>query len=221
MPQRRSYPACMWRSQQLAAITAPIGGEVRLLGWIKKLTGRPQPLSGCELPIDQGLFDGPGDQLYQAIAAHWSEADSNYRPMPNARDRVDDLERRYALRLPEDFRNYLIHASPSEIYWDHIGTQWWTITEIKNIPDECPDGPVGGPNPEIEAERDHYLVFADFLIWCYAWAICCSDGPNRGKIALIGGAPDGFVADSFREFMKLELTNDAVIHVGRKRHSER
>lgn len=194
---------------------APTEGVVRLLGWIKKLTRKSQPSSSCELPINQSLFDGPGGDLYSAVAAHWAASDTDYRPLPNAQACVEELERRYALRLPEDFRDYLTHASPSQTYWDHIGTQWWTINEIKNIPDECPDGPVGGPNPEIEAERDYYLVFADFLIWCYAWAICCSDGPNRGRVALIGGAPDGFVADSFREFVALELTDDACIHIGR------
>lgn len=127
---------------------------------------------------------------------------------------VEDLERRYSLRLPEDFRSYLLHAAPTSIWMDDIGTQWWSATEIKSLPDECPDGAIGKTNPDIERESAQYLVFADYLIWCYAWAICCSEGPNRGKVALIGGAPDMFVADSFQEFLRLELIDAIEIHGG-------
>lgn len=97
---------------------------------------------------------------------------------------------------------------------DNIGTQWWSIDEIKSYRDECPDGSPGQSNIEIEQERDSYLVFADYLIWCYAWAVCCSEGPNRGKVALVGGMPDAFVAGSFREFMQLEFADAPVIHIG-------
>jgi len=97
---------------------------------------------------------------------------------------------------------------------DDIGTQWWSLAEIKAIPDECPDGPPGQINDEIEREKQKYLIFSDYLIWCYAWAICCSDGPNRGKVALIGGLPDAFVAGSFREFLRLQLSDAREIHQG-------
>jgi hypothetical protein len=127
---------------------------------------------------------------------------------------VEALERRYSLRLPEDFRSYLLNAAPSTTFMDDIGTQWWALDEIKSISDECPDWPPGQVIAEIEQEKDAYLVFADYLIWCYAWAICCSDGPNRGRIALIGGLPDAFVADSFREFLLLALSDAQEIHVG-------
>jgi len=95
---------------------------------------------------------------------------------------------------------------------DDLGTQWWSLKEIKPVSIECPDGSPGRATPAIESERDTYLVFSDYLLWCYAWAICCSDGPNRGKVALIGGSPDGFVAPSFGEFVKLELADAQSIH---------
>ena len=75
-------------------------------------------------------------------------------------------------------------------------------------------GEVHGAEQQGRAEKHAYLIFSDYLIWCYAWAICCSDGPNRGKIALIGGLPDAIVAGSFRQFLLLELTDDLSIHQG-------
>lgn len=50
------------------------------------------------------------------------------------------------------------------------------------------------------------------MIWCWAWAICCSEGPNRGKVAMIGGQPNHFVADSFRDFLAMALADDLRIH---------
>lgn len=170
-----------------------------------------QPITE-RMTIDSSLFEGPAPALYQALAGHWSSSDASMATAPDASLWIDALERRYAVRIPEDFKQYLLHASPRETYWDDIGTQWWPAHAIKNIPDECPDGPPGGINPAIESERDKYLIFADYLIWCYAWAICCSEGENRGKIALIGGIPDIFVASDFREFLKLELDDAPRIH---------
>lgn len=155
-----------------------------------------------------------GLRLYEALSAHWAASNRGFYSRSDTRADVEALEERYSLTLPEDFRAYLLHAAPSATFMDDIGTQWWAAHEIKSISDECPDGPPGQINPEIEREKDAYLVFSDYLIWCYAWAICCSGGPNRGKIALIGGQPDAFVAENFREFLRLELIDDLAIHQG-------
>jgi hypothetical protein len=133
-------------------------------------------------------------------------------PMPDAERRVAELEQRYGISIPEDFRLYLLNAAPSGYYMDEIGTAWWTLADIRNIPDECSEDMLDDQrNPAVVAEQKRYLVFADFLIWCYAWAICCSDGEHRGKIALIG-AGDPFVAESFAHFVELELNDDPAIH---------
>lgn len=165
------------------------------------------------LPIDPALFGQGGASLYKALGSYWASSDPTTYTRATDWD-VGALEERYSLQLPDDFRAYLIYAAPSVTFMDDIGTQWWAQAEIKSISEECPDGPPGQINPEIERENNAYLIFSDYLIWCYAWAICCSDGPNRGKIALIGGLPDTFVADTFGDFMRLELTDDLAIHPG-------
>lgn len=111
---------------------------------------------------------------------------------------VEALERRYGVRLPDDFKAYLLAQAPAEEScddWDYI---WWPVHRIRNIPDEY-EHPVD--NAAVAAEAPTYLFFADYMIWCWAWAICCSDSINRGKVAVIGGAPDRFVAASFSDFM--------------------
>lgn len=184
-----------------------------MFSWLKR-SKRSLALRPAALPIDPALFEQDGASLYGALSAHWAANNRDFYTASVTGADVEALEKRYSLHLPEDFRAYLLHAAPSSTFMDDIGTQWWGVNEIKSISDECPDGPVGQINPEIEREKDAYLVFSDFLIWSYAWAICCSSGPNRGKIALIGGQPDGFVANSFREFLRLELTDDIAIHHG-------
>lgn len=185
-----------------------------MFDWLKRSKRSTGLRSTKTLPIDRALFEQRGAGLYEALSTHWALSDpSNYTRRGTSRD-VEALEKRYSLRLPEDFRAYLIHAAPSTTFMDDIGTQWWPPSEIKSISDECPDGPAGQINHEIEQEKDAYLVFSDYLIWCYAWAICCSNGPNRGKIALIGGLPDTIVANNFRHFLLLELADDQAIHQG-------
>jgi len=191
-------------------------GATSMIRWFKTKQAAA-PLPTRPIVIDAALFDGEGKPFYQALAAAWKAADPNTYEQDEDSPEIAALERRYSIRLPEDFRSYLLHAVPKTKFIDDIGTQWWSLAEIKSIPDECPDGPPGQINEEIESEKHTYLIFSDYLIWCYAWAICCSDGPHRGKVALIGGSPDAFVADSFREFVRLELSDAQEIHQGAKR----
>ena len=120
------------------------------------------------------------------------------RAAPDAQERIGALESRYGICLPDDFRRYLLEVAPPEELWDDAGTIWWPLDRIRNIPEEYRSG---SSNPAIATEAAAYLFFADYLAWCWAWAICCSDGPNRGRVAFIGG-PDGFVADSFSDFVE-------------------
>ncbi|ESQ73598.1 hypothetical protein ABAC402_18415 [Asticcacaulis sp. AC402] len=123
---------------------------------------------------------------------------------------VGALESRYRIQLPDDFRAYLLEAAPDKDWWhDQYYFVLWAPERIKSISDECgepkPEEPL---NPQID--NDRYLVFADFLDWCgYAYAICCSEGPDRGKVAMIGTRPHRLVAVSLASFFKL-MTEDSM-----------
>ena len=96
---------------------------------------------------------------------------------------------------------------------DDAGIIWWAAERIKSLREECGDSaPDGQRNKAIEDEADKYIVFADYLMGCYAYAICCSDGPNWGKVALIGVEPDRFVASTFSTFVRLAADDSDRLH---------
>lgn len=159
----------------------------RLLGWARSSAPEPEPARPDSNAMSEELL---------AALSRWIHGDCVPHATADAEARVALLEGRYGIRIPEDFRRYLVEAAPREETSDHEMTTWWPVDRIRNIPDEYEHE----PGPVIAAEAGAFLCFADYLIWCWAWAVCCSDGPNRGRVALIGGSSDGFVADSFTEF---------------------
>jgi hypothetical protein len=125
-------------------------------------------------------------------------------PRLDASAQVDRLEERCGARMPEDFRAYLLQVAPATDLMDDQLTLWWGIDHVQNLADELPDLS-GIAHAGIRDEGGAYLLFADYMIWAWAWAVCCSWGPNRGRVAIIGGSPDGFVAQSFSEFVSRYL----------------
>ena len=118
------------------------------------------------------------------------------------REGTELLERRTGLTLPEDFRRYLLTLSPGSENLDDEMTTWWWTGRIKTIPEEFEHAI---RHPEIAAVAEQYLFFADYSLWCWGWAIACTQDENRGRVAMIGGTPesDRFVAESFDAFVKL------------------
>jgi hypothetical protein len=151
------------------------------------------------------------NDLKSALHFLWGvEAPSPYKRGPEA---VEALQSRYRLVLPKAFAAYLRDAAPSADLMHDRRITWWAPRRIRSLRDECgSETPRGQFNHEIEEEANFYLVFADYLDWCYAYAICCSDGPNRGRIALIGAQPDRFVASSFPTFVRLAAVDSDRLH---------
>jgi len=114
------------------------------------------------------------------------------------------IEQRYGITLPDDFRAYVARTAPNEDFWDDGDGIWWNPARIKNIPEEY-EHPL--TNPDIAQRAGSYLFFADFMIWCWAWAICCDDSADRGKVAVITGAGDRIVANTFTDFVKAYIAD--------------
>lgn len=132
------------------------------------------------------------------------------RPTPIAE--IVTLELRYGFSLPQAFRDYLIVGTPAAYHLDSDSLfAWWPVAEMCSLPDGY-EHPL--ENPEILAEADRYLLFADYLMWCWGYAICCSDGPNRGRVAMIAGVDgDPFIAESFTAFVQMHNTDpDSLMH---------
>lgn len=135
----------------------------------------------------------------------WWKGTSDEIPKPQ-RDAaaVGDIERRYDVKLPEDFYLYLSTIAPAELFLDDEWSTWWAPTKIKSISEAYRPAI---HNPIIAQAPQTYLFFADFMIWSSAWAICCNEGPDRGRIVSINGLDDAFVASSFTTFINAYLAD--------------
>ena len=111
---------------------------------------------------------------------------------------LESLEERYSIRLPYDFRQYLRWSAPVGETWDQELTTWWPYNRIRNIPEEYPHK----LSLFLGDQSCSYLFFADYSIWCWAWAISCANDGDHGRIVLIAGENlDRFVADNFSDFV--------------------
>jgi hypothetical protein len=147
---------------------------------------------------------------YEKLQRYWRETDAEVETIELSQSQVQVLETRYGIFFPEDFKDYLMRSCPKDDFAvDNRVTAWWPWGRIKSIPDERDYWIREGSDLEITDEsiaRDDakYIVFADYAIWCMAWAICCDEGPNRGKVAVLSGR-DRFVADDFAQFVDLYI----------------
>ncbi|MEM6584584.1 MAG: SMI1/KNR4 family protein [Pseudomonadota bacterium] len=118
---------------------------------------------------------------------------------------IQGLENRMSISLPKDFRDYLLHAAPKEDHWDEAQVTWWSPSRLNRLAEEY-EHPIS--DAKVYKASNHYLVFADYSIWCWAWAICCDNSGNRGQVVVIaGGQADKIVADSFTQFVALFASN--------------
>jgi hypothetical protein len=136
---------------------------------------------------------------YQKLKRFWTVSKSGVETALHGEHEIAALEAKYNVRMPAEFREYLLTCCPSsDQRMDNNLTDWWCLPRIKNIP---PEYKYNLKNSDAESASDKYLFFADYCIWCSAWAIDCSSGANRGRIISVDGVHDRFVADSFSEFV--------------------
>jgi hypothetical protein len=144
-----------------------------------------------------------GMRPHLTLQAWWSQTAAGIETQATPETELAALEARYGISLPDDFRTYLKDGAPKAVNWDAEDGNWWRICRIKNIPDEYEHAVI----EPFALNGSKHLFFLDYCMWCWAWAISCADDETRGKIALIGGQPDGYVADSFEEFIERYTTD--------------
>jgi cell wall assembly regulator SMI1 len=150
----------------------------------------------------------PAEETACTLLKRWLAAPkSDIATRISAPAEIEALEARYGVSLPDDFREYLLGAQPAEENFDAEMTTWWPITRIRNIPEEYKHKI---RNRTVAASVSQYLFFADHSIWCWAWAIACTDDENRGKIVVIGDK-DPFVATSFTDFVRRYINDWASV----------
>lgn len=135
---------------------------------------------------------------FERLQGYWLDTGSNVQTTTVSEAVVAGLEEKYSVSLPYDFREYLLQSCPVNDNWDQEGTCWWWLDRIKSIPEEYEHKIV---NEAVASEAAKYLVFADYMTWCWAWAIACGDDQHRGKVVVINGVSDRFVGESFSQFV--------------------
>jgi hypothetical protein len=143
------------------------------------------------------------EAAHTILLNHWRSAGDEPALAGGGESIARGIEQRYAVALPHDFRAYLLHAAPRDDFYDNDDVTWWPPSRIKNIPDEYA---VPINDRRLAAQAPTCLFFADYFIWASAWVICCGEGGDRGKVALIG-ASDRIVAGSFTEFVRAYVTD--------------
>ena len=137
------------------------------------------------------------------LATWWSKTGADVVTRKTSEDDIAALEARYSFVIPDDFRQYLKEVIPAAENYDDEDGNWWPLDRLKSIPDEY-EYPVG---ETLAKNAGKHLIFLDCMMWSWAWAISCAEDETRGKVALVGSSPDGYVADSFAEFVDRYTTD--------------
>ena len=92
--------------------------------------------------------------------------------------------------------------------WDNELTNWWPLESLRTVAEGYEDK----LGDAVAAYRDKLVLFADYSIWCWGWAINCAPGADHGKVAVIAGDDhDRFVADSFDCFVSMYVGKDVSV----------
>jgi hypothetical protein len=145
---------------------------------------------------------------FERLQGYWLDTRANVQTTLVSERDVAELERKYGVCLPYDFREYLLRSCPMNEYdnVDQRATYWWSLGRIKSITEEYDHKVV---NELVARHASKYLFFADYMIWCWAWAIACGDDQGRGKVVVINGVSDNFVADSFGQFVDRYIEDES------------
>jgi len=141
---------------------------------------------------------------HERLVDHWRATEDGLAIAGTDPADIATLERRYGVKLPSDFRAYLAVAVPAPSSGAGWPTEWWTVDRLRPMSEEL-EKPF--THPVVKPNWDRYLVFADYAVWCMAWAIACTEDENHGRVFVINGSDDRFVADDFSEFVDRHIAD--------------
>ena len=127
----------------------------------------------------------------------------------NSESVVRAFELKHGVILPVDFREYLLSVDGMmQLHGHDCDPLWfafWPLDRIRNAQEECSKPRMSLPKV---ANLANYFVFADYLQWCWAYAIRLSgDRSDRNPVFAIGSLNDGEIASSFSDFVDLYISD--------------
>ena len=147
--------------------------------------------------------------IWRQLVDHWFR-NGVEAPLPGvALADLDAFERAHDLRLPADLRAYFLATNGTGDTMDLDYFRFWPLREVRPVRRAWAQGPT---------TRDPYadcLVFADYCIECWLYAVRVGNDPARaGPVFRVTGAaspPDEQLAGSFLEFIEKYLADPSSV----------
>lgn len=140
--------------------------------------------------------------LWHRIRTTW-EQDGLKVPPGVTSDELNAFKQRYDVMLPPSMREYFQVTNGNSDMGSDFFT-FWPLRDVKLVSEELAE--------PFYTDRLNYpqcFVFADFLLWCWAYAIYLDkDGNTEGPVYLLGNSEHKVaVAATFLEFMEMYDAN--------------
>lgn len=127
------------------------------------------------------------------LANEWAGAMTSLR-RGVTRQQLEEFERRHHVRVPAEFAGYLSTVDGMNLgESDRHDIRFWPLAEIRSVLTELPDADPG--------QFEHYFIFADYCLWCHAYAIRLSE-ETRNDVVIVGGDSPITVGGSFADFLR-------------------
>jgi hypothetical protein len=148
------------------------------------------------------------------LAKHWNSQGMAARA-GNTEQEIRRFEGTHKVSLPSDMRNYLLFVNGMDTtsirdYQDSNGFSFWPLSKIKNAAEEVrvhSEAYLNFP------DRDAFYLFADYLDWCWAYAVLLGKVVTEDSPVFILGKSESpiKIANSFRGFVELYLIDSPTL----------
>jgi hypothetical protein len=152
---------------------------------------------------------------WEQLRKHWDEQGLPVIP-GNSMNAVYDAERRLGCAFPTDFRDYLLYLDGMSASWpgdqDSEGYCFWRLARMHPVDEEALQDS-GAAAWCLFPSAHSYLLIADYMLWCWAFAIRLDGSDEHGCVYAIGQhSYPRLVASSFSDFVALYLADSDVLY---------
>jgi hypothetical protein len=158
------------------------------------------------------------DPKLERLLRYWDGQGLRLAEVPASVQDILRFERESDLRLPADFRQYLLEVNGMNFrewpqFQDNDGFYFWPLEVIEDHRANLTPVQVhylGGPG--VAATR---VVFADYFQWSWAFAVESGPAPARGAVWMVGaGDAPVRISDSFLGFVDVYISGSPILRGG-------
>jgi hypothetical protein len=113
---------------------------------------------------------------------------------------LTDVESRFRVRLPSDVRAFYSRMDGTDMLDANHGLiTLWPLDRWTRLDQEAPQ--------YAESASPAAIVFADYSLWCWAYAAEFEPAGERTTVRIVGAGAGAPIAETFREFLELIVSN--------------